>query len=128
MIILVLWDKALEKWKIYACLAVLAIGCIGFRPVYAIMFFIPALVLFLDNNRGLNSIDLVYLICFIVMFTPFLQIFFEIDGVSVVGSATIGKMGITTLLEGLGIILMGVTIIYEFLRGHFFTHKDEETV
>ena len=128
MIILVLWDKAMEKWKIYACLAVLAIGCIGFRPVYAIMFFIPALVLFLDNNRGLNSIDLVYLICFILMFTPFLQIFFEIDGVSVVGSATIGKMGITTLLEGLGIIIMGVTIIYEFLKGHFFTHKEEETV
>ena len=77
MVLLVLLDKNLEKWKVLACISVLTVGCMGFRPVYAIMFFIPALLIFLDNNKGWGSIDMIYLLCFILMFTPFIQIFFD---------------------------------------------------
>ena len=108
-------NKEGSFWKTVACFTLIAIGCTGFRPIYAILVLIPALILFLDNEKQLTKSNIIYLICFILMFAPMIQIFLYINGVETFGGATIGHIGLTTILEGVGIIVMTLVLIIDLL-------------
>ena len=114
-VIVCLFNRSFEKWKIVGCTILLGILCFGFRPIYALAFLLPAMILFLDSRPKLSVMNVFYLICFAIIFMPMPQYFMAIGGVPSLTTSPVGVVGITTILEGLFAIFMFVALIAEGL-------------
>ena len=127
LLVCMLFSKDIPSWKQLLCLSLIAVGCSGFRPVYAILILIPTLLFFLEQEEKLSLVNAAYLICFILMFAPFLQYFFYIDGVQAIGDATVGHIGLTTILEGLGLFAMVLIALSDMLPKlvSYFLNKEK---
>ena len=114
-VVVSLFNRSMENWKIVACVMLIAVLCFGFRPIYALIFLLPPMILFMDSKPELSVLNIAYVICFLLMFIPMPQYFMSIGGVPSLTPDPVGVVGITTILEGLAAIAMFLLLIAEGL-------------
>lgn len=81
---LILFAKFEEKWKLYMVPALMMVLIPDFSFLYMLILLVPSLIYFLDSDKKIKILDVVYLMLFVCMFIPmenrsyeFLNVFAE---------------------------------------------------
>jgi len=103
----VIFSVKADRWKPIALTISMVILLTGFKPLYALLFMIAPLILFIDSRPALSKLSLVYLICFMLMFMPMFEIFFDLNGDH--------PIPISLLIESSSLLAMFILLICEML-------------
>jgi len=95
-----------DKWKLAALTILATLLFTGFKPVYAIMFMVIPLMMFIDSRPAMNKLNFAYMVCFVLMFMPMFEIFFDLEG---------SIVPISTLIEAIALLVMFILLLCETL-------------
>jgi len=103
----VVFSTNTDRWKPVALIILATLLLTGFKPVYAILFMVVPLIMFIDSRPVMNKLNLVYLICFVLMFIPMFNIFFDLNGDH--------PVPISLLIESTSLLIMFALLMCETL-------------
>ena len=114
-VICILFGKGMEKWKKVALITLFTLCLTSFKPIYATLFMVPALIMFLDSNPWMSKTNVLYMICFALLFIPMFEIFFDVSGES--------PIPLTTIMEAVGLVVMMIAISLETIKTDLYDRK-----
>ena len=106
----IVFDKILEKWKVYALLSGIIVLIPGFSAIYNLVYFTIPLVYFIDSRPRKNRLNLSYALLFIGIFALGINVKLNIFNFTL---SDWYPMKITTLISGWGVLLIVVVILFE---------------
>lgn len=111
---IVIMKKTLAQWKLYTLLCGILVLSPGFSAVYNLVYYVIPLICFLNSKPQNTCINFIYLSLFSLIFIPFINI--PIPLFQEISATHIYPIRITTLVEGISIILLSIIVIIDELR------------
>lgn len=110
-VIIVLFSKEAEKWQCLALLCGIIVLCPGFSAIYNLTYYTIPLVCFLGSKPKVSVKNITYLILFLLMFIPIINI--KIPFLQMVSGNDIYPMRISTIVESFSILILSMVLILE---------------
>lgn len=110
-ILIVIFSRKVKEWQIMALLYGVIVLCPGFSAIYNLTYYTIPLVYFLGSKPNVNIKNVFYLILFILMFIPIINI--KIPILQFTSWTDLYPMRLSTIIESISILALSLVVIFE---------------